>query len=425
MGYDNQQFVRLRDDVRARLTMAELCVKDGLEGKREGRALRARCPFHEEKSGSFLIGSRSPDKAHCFGCGWDGDIFAYWEQRQGVWHVEAVNQLASLVGLSPLEPVKEGLKWARPKAKALVVARGNDRIEKGQKPHLPRMRHLRIMEIVELAQLRGLSVESVRIAAHSMKRVAYCDWPLYLSKQDNAWVVPCDKHWMACRGDRQDCAPVPNFPSWVVTDDERWVAQFRRLDGEKYTRRGEGNAEGFKSWTQGTATWPIGASEIFNRVGVILVEGGADMLAAYHFLHKFGKLKDVGVVCMLGASGRIAEAALPYFKGKRVRIICDVDEEQVKTFKQHDGTERVVKTRPGCDAAARWTEQLTNAGAAVKTFYLGDVLGLDGEVLVPGLMRADDIPVKDLNDLVYCHDVVQESGDVRDAFCEWKEGFGG
>lgn len=419
---DNIDLANLRDQIRGRLTMADLCAKDGLEGRREGHAQRARCPFHEEKSGSFLIGGRAADRAHCFGCGWSGDLFAFWEKRKGVSHVEAVNQLASLVGLAPVIP---GLKWERPKAKTLAVAKGTRRIEAGEKPALPGMRMLREDEMETLAKLRGLSVESVRIAATVMKRVGYCEWPLYLNRRENRWCSPCDAHWFKCGRDTDECAPVPRFPSWVVTDDARWVAQFRRLDGEPYTPRGEGSKDPFKSWTLGTATWPLGAAELRNRMGVILVEGGADMLAGYHFLQRFSRLREVGVVCMLGASGRIAEAALPFFKGKRVRIICDADEEQVKRHPQKDGTERIVKTRPGCDAAARWTEQLTHAGAAVKTFYLGDVLDGEGEIIVPGLVRADGKPVKDLNDLAYCSSEILDSDEVRDAFCEWKEGFGG
>lgn len=419
-----RQLEELREGIRQRLSMVEVCAKCGIEGKREGRAFRCRCPFHEEKSGSFLIGGRAPDRAYCFGCGWSGDIFAFYEQRQGVSHVEAVNQLASLVGLTP---VVQGVAWEKPKAKVLTPLTGARRFEKGEKPRLPRMRMLREEEIAALAKLRHLSVEGVRIAAQVMRRVGFAEWPLYLSRAQNRWMSPCEAHWFSCKQDQAKCRPLPRFPAWVVTDDARWVAQFRRLDGEMYVPRASKDAakerKPFKSWTEGTATWPIGAAEMGNRANVLLVEGGADMLAAYHFLHYFGRLKDVAVCCMLGAHGRIAEVALPYFKGKRVRILCDNDELQTKVTARKDGTESVRHSRPGCDAAARWTEQLTEAGAAVKTFFFGDVLDAAGEILAPGLLQADGSPVKDCNDLVHCTAEVLD--DVRDAFCEWKEGFGG
>lgn len=402
--------------------MAEVCVKDGLTGRKEGHALRARCPFHEEKSGSFLIGGRSRDRAHCFGCGWSGDIFSFWMARKGVIYREAINQLASLCGLAPVIP---GIKWERPKAKNLVAVKGARRFEANEKPALPKMRALRADEIEQLARLRGLSVAGVKVAADTFRRVGFCQWPLFHNKREGVYQSPCQAHWLKCHMDQPSCKAVESYPSWVVTDSERWVAQFRKLDGAMYEPKAGDKRKPFKSWTVGTATWPIGAAELGNRANVILVEGGADMLAAYHFLHRFKRLNEVGVVCMLGASARIAEAALPFFKHKRVRIICDNDEEQEKRYEQADGKERVIRTRPGSDAAARWTEQLTEAGACVKTYFLGDVLDEDGDVIAPGLLRADGTPVKDLNDVAYCLDCVIESADVRDAFCEWKEGFGG
>ena len=439
MAHDTGELERLRSGIRARITMAEVCAKDGLQKtRREGNAVRACCPFHEEKSGSFLIGGRDPHKAHCFGCGKSWDIFDYWQKRHGVaTHVEAVNQLASLVGLSPVIP---GVQWVQPKAKAMVTARGGKRVEAGVKPAMPRLRQLRPEELQELADLRGLSVAAVRVAAYTYKRVAGSLWPLWHNRRENSWMSPCDEHFFKCKMDGPNCRRRERFACWVVTDESRWVAQFRRLDGGLFQPQknrgatamkahfgydGESEVEaapGFKSWTVGTATWPIGCSEIGNRTNVIFVEGGADMLASYHFLYLFGKLNSVAVVCMLGVS-YIAEPALAFFRGKRVCIIADNDEEQIKTSKDKGGNEVVKKSRPGADAAARWTEQLTAAGAAVKTFSLGAVW--QGGVLVaPEMVTRDGKRVKDLNECVGCSpEVIHE--DLRDAFCEWKEGFGG
>ena len=438
MGNDptHRQLDDLRDAIRQRITMAEVCAKDGLQKTRkEGRGVRACCPFHEEKSGSFLIGGRDPHRAHCFGCGRGWDIFDYWQERHGVaTHVEAVNQLASLVGLAPVIP---GVQWVKPKAKAMASARGGKRVEAGVKPLLPKLRQLRPEELQELADLRGLSVEGVRVAAYTFRRVAGCVWPLWHNRRENRWMSPCDEHFFQCRMERPNCRRRERFTCWVVTDESRWVAQFRRLDGEVFPpqkRRaketaadeagddGEEPAKGFKSWTVGVGTWPIGCGEIGNRTNVIFVEGGADMLAAYHFLFLFGRLNTVAVVCMLGI-GHIADPALPFFRGKRVCIICDNDEEQVKISKDKDGNEVIKKSKPGADAAARWTEQLTAAGAAVKTFSLGEVWA-DGVLVAPEMVTREGKRVKDLNEAVGCsNEVIFE--DLRDAFCEWREGFGG
>ena len=97
---------------------------------------------------------------------------------------------------------------------------------------------------------------------------------------------------------------------------------------------------------------------------------------------------------------------------------------RLKVTKHADGTESQRKTRAGSDTAARWTDQLTAAGAVVKTFFLGDVRDEDGALLARGLVRKTGEKVKDLNDLVYCAAEVLDS-DVRHAFTEWREGFGG
>ena len=70
--------------------------------------------------------------------------------------------------------------------------------------------------------------------------------------------------------------------------------------------------------------------------------------------------------------------------------------------------ERTRRTRAGFDAAARWTEQLTNAGARVQ------VINLDG------LVRADGQAVKDLNDLALCNAAVLEDEEIREIFLRWE-----
>jgi len=44
--------------------------------RRAGRDFVGLCPFHAEKTPSFHV-SPSRQRAHCFGCGWDGDAFAF------------------------------------------------------------------------------------------------------------------------------------------------------------------------------------------------------------------------------------------------------------------------------------------------------------------------------------------------------------
>lgn len=402
--------------IRERLTMAEVCAKDNVVVRKMGPSLKARCPFHEEKSGSFTIGGRSPDTAHCFGCGWHGDIFAFWQQRHGLTFPDAVEKLASLCGVAPRI---EGVAWQNPKAKVVTRVRQLPP-ELREKPPLPRMRELRDDEIEQLAKVRGLSVEGVRVAAKVFRRVGFSPWPMWRRLSSGKWLPMCATHGLRCHLHTPECVERETFPSWVVTDDERRVAEFRRLDNERYPVRGraandetrmandEGMPKGIKSWSTAGKNWPLGAADMGERMRVLLVEGAPDMLAAYHFLWGFGQLGHVAVVAMLGASARICDEALPFFKGKRVRICIDADEVQEKKTVDKKGVEHVKRTRPGYDAAARWTEQLTAAGAAVQGFNL------------EGLVRADGQPVKDLNDLALCDAATLEDEEIREAFIRWE-----
>ncbi len=192
---------------------------------------------------------------------------------------------------------------------------------------------------------------------------------------------------------RPGCTPLPTFPCWFVTDATRSVIQFRRLDGEKFTRK---DGKPIKAWTKGSPTWPVGAAEIGERAAVLLLEGGPDMLAGYHFLSLFRRLQQVAVVGMLGASCAITAEALPFFERKRVRLILHVDEANRKTGKV-----------PSFEAAARWTEQLTAVGAAVESFSLA------------GLLKKDGSPVEDLNDLAHAGEDVWMDSELREAFFDF------
>lgn len=376
------------EEIRRRLPMAEVCAKEGLKLRKEGTNLKASCPFHAEQSASFNIDSRKPHKGHCFGCGWDGSVFDFWMQFRGVELKVAIEQLASLAGLSPRI---QGVTWSVPNAKVMSPVTRVPR-KLGEKPALPRMRELKDAEIEQLAHSRGLSVAGVAIAARTFRRVGFCTWPQVPRRDGQGWWIPEGAH-----------------PSWCVTDDTRRTAEFRRLDGLKYQRR---DGDEIKAWSTRGKSWPLGAADMGHRRCVILVEGGPDMLAAYHFLHGFGRLEQVAVVSILGTSNRICAEALPYFKGTRVRIMMDADEIKERRTKCADGTEDVIRSRAGIDAAARWTDQLTEAGATV------------GVANMEGLVRADGQPVKDLNDLALCDSMVVGSETIADFFCEWREGFG-
>lgn len=66
--------------------------------KKSGSNFVARCPFHNEKTPSFSV-SRKKQLYHCFGCGAGGDAINFLMDYNHLDFVEAVEDLASFVGI--------------------------------------------------------------------------------------------------------------------------------------------------------------------------------------------------------------------------------------------------------------------------------------------------------------------------------------
>ncbi len=86
------------DLLRQRIDLPEL-VGSYISLKRAGSTYKAVCPFHEEKTPSFMI-HRGDSHYHCFGCGAHGDAIAFLMNFQKVGFVEAIESLAERFGVA-------------------------------------------------------------------------------------------------------------------------------------------------------------------------------------------------------------------------------------------------------------------------------------------------------------------------------------
>lgn len=67
--------------------------------KKAGKTFKACCPFHAEKTPSFIV---NPERQmfKCFGCGKAGDVFSFVAEHERVEFLEAVRIVASAVGVA-------------------------------------------------------------------------------------------------------------------------------------------------------------------------------------------------------------------------------------------------------------------------------------------------------------------------------------
>ncbi len=83
--------------IRSRLDIVEL-VGECVQLTRAGRNMKGRCPFHQERTPSFIV---SPERQtfHCFGCGEGGDAFTFVMKTENLSFVESIEKLAARVGV--------------------------------------------------------------------------------------------------------------------------------------------------------------------------------------------------------------------------------------------------------------------------------------------------------------------------------------
>ncbi len=91
-------------EIKSKLSIVDV-VGESVSLKKAGTTLKGLCPFHGEKTPSFVV-TPMRESWKCFGCGLGGDVFSFVMQRDGLTFPEALRQLASKAGVEIDERTK-------------------------------------------------------------------------------------------------------------------------------------------------------------------------------------------------------------------------------------------------------------------------------------------------------------------------------
>ena len=86
------------EEIRSKTDLVQF-VSEFLPLKKAGRNFKANCPFHNEKTPSFMV---SPERQiwHCFGCNLGGDVFGFLMEMERMEFGEALRVLATRAGIT-------------------------------------------------------------------------------------------------------------------------------------------------------------------------------------------------------------------------------------------------------------------------------------------------------------------------------------
>ena len=85
------------DEVRSKVDIIDV-IGERVRLKKTGANYKGLCPFHNEKTPSFVV-NQDKQIFKCFGCNAGGDVIGFVERVEGLGFFEAVKKLAEYAGV--------------------------------------------------------------------------------------------------------------------------------------------------------------------------------------------------------------------------------------------------------------------------------------------------------------------------------------
>lgn len=88
---------RLIEEIKSKVDIVDF-ISDYVQLKKSGQNYKGLCPFHSEKTPSFMV-SQTKQIFHCFGCGIGGDVVSFWMKQENLSFSEAIRSIAKKAGI--------------------------------------------------------------------------------------------------------------------------------------------------------------------------------------------------------------------------------------------------------------------------------------------------------------------------------------
>jgi hypothetical protein len=298
-----------------------------------------RSPFRDERHGSFSIfadGRAARD--HATGESFDGPQFV--AKALGLPIGEAIARFVAMAG-------GEATNF-----KSIASLKNADQAPRPATPGKPDLSKFRLTlptELRTIAHDRGLDYAALVIAGR----------------------LGCLKCGQAC-----------GFRSWILTDPVGWIAEARRFGRLPYPATSELAERKAHTLRGSCKSWPVGLGVdralIEKAALIVIVEGGPDLLAAWHFIYRTERWDVVPITILGRAIHGLHVDALTLLKGKRIKFFphVDPDDGALKQMELISEQLRAIAFRP---SYFDLTGLRTRGGKPVKD--LNDLVRLDGNKL--------------------------------------------
>ena len=154
---------RVVEDVRGASDIVEI-IGQFVTLKKAGRNFKGLCPFHGEKSPSFMV---HPEKQifHCFGCGVGGDVFSFLMRQDNMSFPEALRHLAERAHIAiPENAWKKSAGSVFKKLPASLASQPASRAEQGGQGEIVVGREGGAGRFIEQAGLKGKRIGGAEIS---------------------------------------------------------------------------------------------------------------------------------------------------------------------------------------------------------------------------------------------------------------------